>query len=40
MKPQTEVMEMELCEMIAISDVSTNLEDELQWIEEMDDDDR
>ena len=39
-QPLTEAIEMELCEMIAISGVSTNLEEELQWIDEMDDDDR
>ena len=39
-QPLTEAIEMELCEMIAISGINTNLEEELQWIDEMDDDDR
>ncbi len=38
MKPQTEVMEMDLCEMIAISGVSTNAD--LVWEDEMEDYDR
>ena len=38
MKPQTEVMEMDLCEMIAISGVSTNAH--LVWEDEMEDYDR
>jgi hypothetical protein len=41
-QPLTEAIEMELCEMIAISGINTNLDEkeDLEWAEDMVDDDR